>query len=108
MKFFDYQVRTRDTAVYPREHALVYTILGLTNEAGEVAGKLKKLIRGDKLPEGPAWEDVIGDELGDVLWYLARVADELCINLDDIAEKNLQKLESRKARNVLKGSGDNR
>jgi NTP pyrophosphatase (non-canonical NTP hydrolase) len=109
--FTEYQVRTRETAVYPAESvldALIYTILGLSNEAGEVAGKLKKLIRGDELPDGPEWEDVIADEIGDVLWYLARVADEMNINLAVIAENNLQKLESRKERNVLKGSGDKR
>ena len=111
MNFDEYQFQAEKTAVYPEEHGiggLVYTVLGLANEAGEVAGKLKKLIRGDELPPGPSWVDIIGDELGDVLWYVAQVCEELGISMQTVAENNLKKLSSRAERGVLKGSGDKR
>lgn len=105
MDFDDYQEWTRSTAIYPRESALEYTVLGLVSEAGEVAGKVKKIIRdGD---DGPLRDAAIA-ELGDVLWYLARVADELGVELSAIAVENHYKLESRKSRGVIGGSGDNR
>ena len=100
MNFNAYQVATVMTAIYPEagtgsNAALTYTILGLTNEAGEVAGKFKKVLRdGD---EAVTDEQLVA-ELGDVLWYLARTADELGFSLDYIATKNLAKLQSRKTR----------
>lgn len=105
-----YQVATGETAVYPDAHtrytsALVYTALGLAGEAGEIANKVKKLMRdGDT----DARRDVIRGELGDVFWYLARLADELDINLSEVALENLRKLNSRAERGTLQGSGDNR
>ena len=118
MDFDEYQVATVTTAIYPESNtgsiiALAYTIIGLTNEAGEVAGKFKKVLRdgdGDVI-DGEVTDDqadALGAELGDVLWYLARTADELGFSLDDIATKNLAKLQSRKTRGTLGGSGDNR
>lgn len=105
--FHEYQYHTRKTAIYPgagqgNRDALSYTVLGLVGEAGEIANKYKKVIRDGADP------DSIGAELGDVLWYLARIASELGLNLADIAEDNLNKLSSRKDRGVIKGSGDNR
>lgn len=88
---------------------LAYVSLGLTGEAGEVAGKVKKLIRGDtgfEINENSKIE--IGKEVGDVLWYVANTAKELEIPMSKIADDNLKKLLSRKERGVLKGSGDNR
>jgi NTP pyrophosphatase (non-canonical NTP hydrolase) len=108
MNFKEYQEIAHSTAVYNDDDAVVYTILGLANEAGEVAGKLKKYIRGDELPPGPSWQDVIGDELGDVLWYLAETCTAWGIDLDRIATNNAQKLADRAERGVLKGSGDKR
>lgn len=83
-------------------------VLGLAGEAGEVADKFKKILRDDnaKLTKGSKAE--IAKELGDTLWYIATVARYLDIPLDEIAEKNIQKLQSRLDRNKLSGSGDNR
>ena len=104
MKFDEYQKFTRETAVYPKQKAFEYLILGLCSEAGEVAGKLKKVIRGDKVMDT---EEIVS-ELGDVLWYVARIADELDVPLSRIARENNTKLLSRKERGVIKGDGDRR
>ena len=103
MNVIDYQVWTRSTAIYPKDRAIEYLALGLTSEAGEVAGKIKKLIR-----DGTNNESAIIDELGDVLWYLARFCDEYNIHLEELCEINMTKLQSRKDRGVLQGSGDTR
>ncbi len=109
MDFNTYQKKSRETALYPDLGAnFVYPTLGLVGEAGEVADKLKKTIRDDN---GILTEDKkndVGKELGDVLWYVAQVASEMGLSLDDIAQGNLEKLFSRKERGVLGGSGDNR
>lgn len=105
INFDDYQTWSNSTAIYPKDRALEYTALGLASEAGEVAGKIKKLIRDGDTYEGR--EAAIG-ELGDVLWYLARVSEELGVNLSEIALSNQAKLNSRKSRGVIGGSGDNR
>ena len=86
--------------------SLAYTALGLSGEAGEVANKVKKILRGDY--EADAIRDDLASELGDVLWYLAMVAREFDLSLDEIATANLDKLASRKDRGVIKGSGDKR
>ena len=104
MDFDKYQDATRETAIYPEEIGLIYTTLGLTGESGEVSEKLKKYLREDD----DQYIEEMEDELGDVLWYLARVADELDLSLDEIAESNLDKLLDRKERDKLTGSGDNR
>jgi NTP pyrophosphatase (non-canonical NTP hydrolase) len=90
--------------VFPPEYRVAYVALGLANEAGEVAGKVKKLLRGDR---NISRFDV-RDELGDVLWYLAACADTFELTLEDIAKANIDKLQDRAQRNALKGSGDNR
>ena len=89
--------------------AVVYTTIGLVEEAGEVAGKLKKLIR-DKGGDvaDPTFRAAVAAELGDVLWYLARVAAETGSSLEDVARGNLDKLNGRLARGTLQGSGDAR
>lgn len=107
-----YQTQTRATAMYPGvgtadQLALAYLGLGL-GEAGEVQGKLKKIIRDDS---GKATIEKINEivaELGDVLWYVARIADEFHIPLSEVADGNLRKLKSRQERGVITGSGDNR
>ncbi len=112
MLFDEFQDATVSTAVYPQAGsgsvlALSYVGLGL-GEAGEVQGKLKKVIRDDAGVLSPAVRDAIAAELGDVLWYVARLATELGVSLDDVAAANLAKLESRANRGTLSGSGDDR
>ena len=98
MNLSDYQQRSRATAVYPDAGAnLTYPALGLCGEAGEAAEKVKKAIRDD---------GGVLTELGDVLWYVAQLATEAGLDLDEIAESNLEKLLSRRERAVLHGSGD--
>jgi NTP pyrophosphatase (non-canonical NTP hydrolase) len=109
MDLTEYQSRSRTTAVYPQAGAnLLYPTLGLCGEAGEVAEKVKKMIRDD---DGLLTEErraALAKELGDVLWYLAQIATEADLELDAIAEANIEKLRSRRRRNVLQGSGDDR
>lgn len=109
MNFSDYQTRSRATAAYPAiGHPVVYPTLGLANEAGEVAGKLKKVFRDKGGEISPETREALSAELGDVLWYLAQVCTELDISLDDVAEANLAKLLDRQARGKIRGDGDNR
>jgi NTP pyrophosphatase (non-canonical NTP hydrolase) len=105
----DYQALSRRTATYPDAGAnLVYPTLGLAGEAGEVAEKVKKLIRDDAGVLTDERRAALGAELGDVLWYVAQVATEAGLDLEAIAQANLDKLASRAQRGVLSGSGDER
>ena len=112
MTLKEYQERARGTARYPQEAALLYPVLKLAGEAGEVSEKLGKLMRDDGWRPGEALDDpareALTKELGDVLWYVASVAADLGVTLDEVAEVNLRKLEDRAARGVLHGSGDDR
>jgi len=108
MQFDDYMAITRETAVYPKEIAMAYLGLGLTGEAGEVANKVKKIYRDKNGNFDDVTNQSVAGELGDVLWYLARLADEMGLSLNDLADANVVKLRDRKARNVIAGSGDNR
>lgn len=108
MKLNEYQKEAEVTAVYPSEQNIIYPALGLNGEAGEVADKVKKVLRdcngeftGEKKQE-------IALELGDVLWYVAIMARDIGYSLEQIAEFNIEKLRSRQKRGVLGGSGDNR
>lgn len=107
--FDSYQSQTASTAKYPKEKALDYLSLGIASEAGEVAGKMKKWIRdGDSNTTREEWVQAMSSEIGDVLWYCARLADELGLSLSQIADDNMTKLLDRKTRGVIGGSGDNR
>lgn len=109
MNFTDYQTRSRATAKYPAiGHAVVYPTLGLVNEAGEVAGKIKKVFRDKDGQISPETREALKAELGDVLWYLAQTCTELDISLDEVAESNIAKLLDRLARGKIQGDGDNR
>ncbi len=109
MTFEEYQKKSKTTAIYPNQgNNFTYTVLGLVGEAGEVAEKLKKIIRDDGGNITDDKREEIKKELGDVLWYLAQASTELGLSLDDIASANIEKLFSRKSRGVLSGSGDNR
>lgn len=109
MQINEYQKEARKTAIYPNlGNNYVYPTLGLAGEAGEVAEKIKKVIRdGDgTISEEKRLE--LEKELGDVMWYIANLAEELKLDMDGIARKNIEKLRSRQARNALHGAGDNR
>ena len=103
-----YQQVAKTTAIYPREQAIIYPTLGLTGEAGEVANKVKKIIRddGNKINESLVQE--ISAEIGDCLWYVALLADDIGCKLSDIANDNLLKLANRMKNGTLHGSGDKR
>lgn len=107
MNIDQYQELAISTAIYPKEYKIVYPTLGLAGEGGEVAEKVKKAIRDDGgFSEEKKQE--IAKELGDVLWYVANIANDIGFSLDTICQMNVEKLQSRKERNKLQGSGDNR
>lgn len=109
MNFEEYQKKSRNTAIYPNAgENFIYPTLGLSGEAGEVAEKIKKVIRDKNGIIDGETREAIQKELGDVLWYVAQLATELKLDLDDIAEKNIEKLFSRMERGKLNGDGDNR
>lgn len=109
MDFKDYQTKSRKTAKYPPiGHPVIYPTLGLTNEAGEVAGKIKKIFRDKNGVIGSSEREALKGELGDVLWYLAQVCTELDLSLDEVAGHNIEKLYSRLERGKIGGDGDNR
>jgi NTP pyrophosphatase (non-canonical NTP hydrolase) len=108
MQLSEYQRLSRGTAEYPRDAWLAYPALGLAGEAGEVAEHAKKAIRDDGGTVSDERRGAMAKELGDVLWYVAQLASELGLELEDIARENLEKLSSRQRRGVLSGSGDER
>jgi NTP pyrophosphatase (non-canonical NTP hydrolase) len=109
MDLSEYQSRSRATAVYPAAgDNLLYPTLGLCGEAGEVAEKIKKMVRDDDGVLTDERRGALAKELGDVLWYVAQIATEAGLELDAIAEANIEKLSSRQRRRVLHGSGDER
>jgi len=109
MNFEEYQHKSRKTALYPAiGHPVIYPTLGLVNEAGEVAGKIKKVFRDKDGQISADTRQALKAELGDVLWYLAQVATELGLTLDEVAEANIVKLYDRQERGKLGGDGDER
>src|SRR5512140_2364311 len=109
MNFSDYQTKSRKTAKYPSiGHPVIYPTLGLTNEAGEVAGKIKKIFRDKDGIISEADREALKGELGDVLWYISQVCTELDISLDEVAGHNIEKLYSRLERGKIGGDGDDR
>jgi|JI9StandDraft_1071089.scaffolds.fasta_scaffold38252_5 NTP pyrophosphatase (non-canonical NTP hydrolase) len=111
--FNEYQKLTLASAVYPEAGdatvaALSYCGLGLGGETGEVLEHLKKVQRDHAGVVSPERREALSKELGDVLWYLGRLASELGLELDTVARKNIEKLQDRKNRGVIQGSGDNR
>lgn len=109
MDFKEYQEKSRKTALYPNiGNNFVYPTLGLAGEAGEVAEKIKKVIRDKEGIIDDATREEIKKELGDVIWYLSQIASELNLSFDEVAEFNIEKLASRMKRGKLHGNGDNR
>ena len=109
MELNDYQRESRKTALYPEVgRNFIYPTLGLVGEAGEVADKVKKILRDKKGVFDQDSKDAIKLELGDVLWYISQISSELGYELEEVANANLQKLRSRKSRGKIQGSGDDR
>ena len=108
MQLDDYQENAKKTAIYAPEHKIMYPALGLAGEAGEVANKVKKLIRDgeDTMPHD--WKEQLASEIGDVLWYCAALASDLDMSLSVIAKQNKDKLEARLKKGTIQGSGDKR
>lgn len=99
----DYQNQAATTAIYPASVQVLYPTLGLAGEAGEVANKVKKIVRDGKLDK-----EAIGSEIGDCLWYIAAICKDLGLKMEDVAQANLDKLRQRQERGTLSGSGDTR
>lgn len=109
MNFQEYQEKSRKTAKYPEAgHNFVYPVLGLAGEAGEVAEKVKKIIRDKNGVVDDEVRESIQKELGDVLWYVAQLSTEFGLSMDSVAEGNIEKLRSRFERGMINGNGDNR
>lgn len=108
MELNEYQKKALETAIYPKEYKIVYPALGLTGEAGEVSDKVKKVIRDSSGDFSPEKREEIAKELGDVLWYVATMANDLGYSLESIAQINYEKLSSRKNRGKISGNGDDR
>lgn len=109
MDFNTFQEIIGETAIYPnRGKNIIYPTLGLAGEAGEVAEKVKKIIRDHNGVVTPEFKQEIIKELGDVLWYVAALSSELGVTMEEVAKLNMEKLLSRKKRGVISGNGDNR
>jgi len=109
MTFKEYQKLSRETAIYPDLNKnFIYPTLGLAGETGEVVENIKKIVRDKNKLIDKKTKSELSKELGDVLWYLSQLAAELNISLDEIAVKNIEKLQSRKKRGALHGKGNNR
>ena len=110
MTFDDYQARALTTIVSTDDELkdTLHWVLGINGEAGEVAEKVKKIIRDQNGQFSDQDKTELAKEIGDVLWYLAVLAHQLGFSLEEVAKTNLDKLSSRQARGVLGGSGDNR
>ena len=104
----EYQHRCKEFIAFPDKFTITYPALGLASEAGEVCGKIKKVIRDHKDLGFAGLPEDVKKELGDVLWYLAVLAYNLGLSLEEVALANLEKLRDRKERDAIKGSGDDR
>jgi len=110
MEFTDYQEKAHSTSqntTIAGESSL-YPVLGLCGESGEIAEKFKKVYRDKNGAMDADFLSLIEKELGDVLWYVAEICTQLNLNMGTVADRNIEKLFSRKERGVIGGSGDNR
>lgn len=109
MNLNDYQVAAlRTAAPKDKKNEVFHLILGLSGEAGEIAEKAKKIVRDKDSDFSQLDMDDLTKELGDVLWYVAVLADHFAIPLEEVGMKNIAKLADRQKRGLLGGSGDNR
>lgn len=111
MDFDEYEKLAARTGVFEgklAENPLMYLGLGVTSEAGEVADKIKKIMRNDQGVISEEKRQALKSELGDVLWYLSQIAKHLSIPFSEVAQANIDKLADRAKRNVISSTGDNR
>jgi len=109
MEFNEYQKLAKQTNISPMiRDSFVYPTLGLVSEAGEVAGKVKKIYRDNDGVLDNERKEMLKKEIGDVLWYTAQLCTDLDLSLDDVAKANIDWLAGRKERGTIKGDGDNR
>ena len=109
MDFDNYQIEARKTAIYPnKDKNFIYPTLGLVGESGEVAEKIKKILRDKNGNFDYESKLALKKELGDVLWYLSNLCNELNFSLSDVAKENIEKLNLRLSRGKISGSGDDR
>ncbi|MFW9871657.1 MAG: nucleoside triphosphate pyrophosphohydrolase family protein [Candidatus Thorarchaeota archaeon] len=113
MNFREYQIKCRKSDVGTSaqdciEPGWLYYVLGIAGESGEFCEKIKKLFRDKKGIIDQEFKDAVIKELGDIQWYMARIADQFDINLDDVAKANIEKLLGRIERKTIHGDGDNR
>lgn len=107
-EFNEYQKLVIDTKIYPSDMQIIYPMIGLCGEVGEVSEKIKKTIRDkNKLFNDDTNFEII-KELGDVLWYIAAMAHDLGYDLSEVAQFNAEKIIYRKDTNKIHGEGDNR
>lgn len=108
VSFNEYSAQARSTEFFPKDVSIAYLLMGLAGESGEICNKYKKVLRDEG---GELTEQRINEmraEIGDVLWYLDRLAEHLGSSLGVEAHNNIVKLKDRHARGVVAGSGDNR
>ncbi len=108
MNVNEYQEKAVATAIYPDTHRITYPALGMAGEAGEVANKVKKIIRDGHKGLSEDWEQQLASEIGDVMWYCAALARDLDMSLSTIMAANIDKLKARQEKGTLAGSGDKR
>ena len=108
MTFKEYQDSARKTSNYSDKYRLLYPAMGLAGEAGEVANKIQKLMRDKDMILDEDDRLSLAKELGDCLWFISAMADDLEYDIEDIAKINIEKLASRYSRGLIGGSGDNR
>lgn len=108
MDIKEYQKKALATVMYGACKKIIYPTLGIAGESGEVAEKVKKVLRDEAGHFSIKQKILIMQEIGDVLWYCNALAHDLGYDLEKAMELNIEKLESRKARNKIHGNGDNR
>lgn len=108
MTLNEYQIEAAKTACYGEKNSIIYPTLGLCGEAGEVSEKVKKILRDKDGVFSEETKSELAKEIGDVMWYISALARDLGFTLEEIGQRNIDKLRSRKERGVIHGSGDNR
>lgn len=108
MRLNEYQEKAAKTAMYPKEAGIAYVTMGLAGEAGEISNKVKKIYRDNGGVLTVATQEQLAKEVGDVLWYVAMMAKEFGYTLEEVAQMNIDKLESRYNRGAIQGEGDER